>query len=78
MTELCKDCADAQEPLKTPTHLVHPEHGAPMVFDIFSIAVCPSCSAIWFRDRKCAVLMERTPPKRATAVRSEGESHRSG
>lgn len=73
MPELCKDCTDAQDPLKAPMHLVHPEHGALMVFDIFGIAVCPSCIAIWFRDRKGAVLItERKPPKRATVVPVKG------
>lgn len=49
-------------------HLVHPEHGAHMVFDIHGVAVCPSCNAMWFRDRKGAVLLrERKRPKRALA-----------
>ena len=68
-----KDCTDAQEPLKTPMHLVHPEHGAAMVFDIFGMAVCPSCSAIWYHDHKGTVLLdERKPPKRATPVPVKG------
>ena len=59
MTELCKDCSSViANPLSTPMHLVHPEHGAHM-FDSFDVAVCPSCSTRWFRDHKGAVRMER-------------------
>jgi len=70
MTKLCKDCADAlKDRLKTPMHLVHPEHGKFMVFDIYGMAVCPSCSAIWYRDHKGTVLLnDRKPPKRAMPV----------
>lgn len=67
--KLCKSCIAAQEPLKTPMDLVHPEQGARMVFDIFGMAVCPSCAAIWYRDHKGTVLLdERKPPKRAPTV----------
>jgi hypothetical protein len=52
-----------------PMHLVHPEHGKFMVFDIYGMAVCPSCAAIWYRDHKGTVLLkERKPPKRATPM----------
>jgi hypothetical protein len=67
MTKLCKDCADALKgPFNAPMHLVHPEHSAAMVFDIYGVAMCLSCTAIWYRDQKGVVLLnERKPPKRA-------------
>jgi hypothetical protein len=50
-------------------HLVHPEHGALMVFNISGVAVCPACRAMWYRDRKGVMLLnERKPPKRAAPV----------
>ena len=73
MTKFCKDCIAAQEPLRTPMHLVHPEHSKFMVFDIYGMAVCPTCSAIWHRDHKGVVLLnERKPPKRAVPVPVKG------
>lgn len=74
MNKLCEHCTDTlEDPLKTPMHLVHPEHGAAMVFDIFGMAVCPSCAAIWHRDHKgTALLNERKPPKRARPVPVKG------
>ena len=79
MTRLCKGCTDAQEPLKTLTYLVQPEHGAAMVFDIFGMAVCPTCAAIWYRDHNGTILLnEWKPPKRATTVLLKGAGRRSG
>ena len=74
MPKLCKDCADAlEDPLRTPMHLVHPEHGKFMVFDIYGMAVCPTCAAIWYRDNTGTVLLDkRKSPKRATPVPVRG------
>jgi putative SOS response-associated peptidase YedK len=71
----CKECdRAAHDPaFSNPMHLVHPEHGKFMVFDIYGMAVCPTCSAIWYRDHKGTVLLnERKPPKRAMPVPVKG------
>jgi len=64
--KLCADCdRAAHDPyFSNPMHLVHPEHGKFMVFDIYGMAVRPSCAAIC-RDHKGVVLLERKPPKQA-------------
>jgi hypothetical protein len=33
------------------THLVHPEHGKPMVFNAWGLAVCPDCGGAWHLGR---------------------------
>lgn len=69
--KLCPACDRAahDSAVSNPMHLVRPEHGTAMVFDIYGMAVCPSCSAIWYRDHKGMVLLsERKPPGRAPAV----------
>jgi len=75
VTKLCADCdRAAHDPaFSNPMHLVHPEHGKFMVFDIYGMAVCPTCSAIWYRDHKGTVLLnERKPPKRAMPAPVKG------
>src|SRR5258706_9086841 len=56
---LCLDCdrAPHDPAFGNPMHLIHPERGAAMVFDIYGMAVCPTCSAIWYRDHKGTVLL---------------------
>jgi hypothetical protein len=51
MSSPCDECViTADHPhFRFPTHLVHPEHGKPMVFNVWSIAVCPDCGAAWHR-----------------------------
>lgn len=46
---LCDTCVIALEHphFRFPTHLVHPEHGKPMVWSIAGEAVCPDCGATW-------------------------------
>jgi hypothetical protein len=50
---LCARCRRAKhDPLfRFPAHLVHPEHGAHMVFDVRGEAICPECGARWRRLR---------------------------
>lgn len=45
----CDDCIyTAEHPIfRFPTHLVHPEHGKAMCFDVRGEAVCPDCGAVW-------------------------------
>ena len=44
-----------------------------MVFDIYGMAVCPACTAIWYRDHKgTRLLHERKPPKRAMPMQIKG------
>ena len=33
-----------------PSHLVHVETGEHMLFDIYGLAVCPTCRTLWRRD----------------------------
>jgi hypothetical protein len=58
---LCDTCTYHHDhPLfRFPTHLVHPEHGKPMVFDVRGLAMCPdeNCRAIWHRGCDNAVSM---------------------
>ena len=35
------------EHLIVPTHVVHPEHGKRMTFDVRGEAVCPTCGTRW-------------------------------
>ena len=72
--KLFPDCdRAAHDPaFSNPMHLVHPEHGAAMVFDIFGMAVCATCGTRWMRERNHVVLVERKPPKRATPVVVKG------
>jgi hypothetical protein len=56
--------------LKTPMHLVHPEHGAAMVFDIYGMAVCPSCrSDLVSRSQGHGTAQRADAAKRAMPVR---------
>jgi hypothetical protein len=47
----CSVCLtiDADPNFRFPTHLVHPEHGKRMVFNVWCIATCPDCGAAWHR-----------------------------
>jgi hypothetical protein len=60
MKTRCDDCVVASEDpiFNTPTHLVHPEHGRSMVFDVYCEAVCPDCGSVWRRgaDNKVVLL----------------------
>lgn len=59
--KLCSACKRARDdPLfRFPNHLVHPEHGKPMVFDVYGIALCPDCGARWRRGGDNAVVLVR-------------------
>src|SRR4051794_6520802 len=57
------------------THLVHPEHRKPHVFDIRSEAICPTCGtrwrgALWGRARDC--LARRVKQRRLRILASVG------
>ena len=46
-TELCADCDDAvRNPSRMPIHLVHPQGGELMLFDIYGNATCPACGVM--------------------------------
>lgn len=49
--KLCRICRAVNEsPIRlSPGHLVHPEHGKPMVYDVRSRAKCPDCGTLWYR-----------------------------
>ena len=49
MKPLCPPCLTARDDphYRFPLHLVHPEHGKRMVFDVRGQAVCPDCRALW-------------------------------
>lgn len=50
---ICDACAYVRDhPIRFPTHLVHPEHGKPLVFDVRSEAVCPDCGTRWRRSNR--------------------------
>jgi hypothetical protein len=45
----CDECAlTLHHPhYRFPQHLVHSEHGKPMVFDVRGEAVCRGCNTVW-------------------------------
>lgn len=46
---VCDPCLVARDHpfFRFPLHLVHPEHGKRMVFDVRGEAVCPECRTRW-------------------------------
>ena len=45
-TVLCRACAIVRDQrLIHPTHVVHPVTGEPRLFDVYGIALCPTCGA---------------------------------
>src|SRR6266404_5545637 len=59
--KLCVKCIAARDDkfFKRPAHLVHPQQSKLTAFDTYGIAVCPTCGAIWHRDRNRTVLFKR-------------------
>jgi hypothetical protein len=57
MRNLCSPCGEIHDrPLACfPAHLVHPEDGTRMVWDVRGLAVCPECGAIWRFTRQNTV-----------------------
>jgi len=56
---LCDACTTARDqPYMTPGHLVHPLDGEPMLFDVRSEAVCPTCGSRWRRTLNVVTLVE--------------------
>jgi len=43
---LCISCRQVEVGSRPP-HVVHPKHGAPLVFDVYGMAICPTCGARW-------------------------------
>jgi hypothetical protein len=61
-TKLCVKCETARDDklfFSAPAHLVRPKQSKLAVFDRYGMAVCPTCGAIWHRDRNRSVLVER-------------------
>ncbi len=58
--KLCELCRKAStDPLfRNPRHLVNPQTGELMLFDIHGKAVCPDCGAVWHRLRNDLKLVE--------------------
>jgi hypothetical protein len=60
--KLCAPCSLAANDryYRFPIHLVHPEHGKRMVFDVRSEAVCPECRTHWRsqRDNRVEIAVE--------------------
>lgn len=56
--KLCKPCRTAcNDPhYRFPNHLVHPEHGKLMVFDVYGLEICPTCRAVWHSRRDNTVV----------------------
>ena len=56
---LCRACIIVRDqPIMKPRHLVHPETGDLMLFDVRSEAVCPTCGARYRRTLNVIVLVE--------------------
>ena len=56
---LCRMCVIVRDQaIMTPRHLVHPLTGVPMLFDVRSEAVCPTCGARWRRMLNVIKLVE--------------------
>lgn len=51
----CGTCVEtANDPLfNTPLHVVHPERGTPLLYDVRGVAVCRTCRAVWYRAWGC-------------------------
>ena len=64
--KLCADCDRAVRDAKfrNTIHLTHPKRRAPMVFNTWGEAICPSCGARWRRAHNDAVLVPRKPLRR--------------
>jgi hypothetical protein len=57
--KLCEACiANVMASFGFPAHLVHPETGQHMMFDVHSHAKCPVCGAMWWRTHRRMKLME--------------------
>jgi hypothetical protein len=56
-TDPCDICVYHRDHLlyRHPQHLIHPEHGKPMVWDIYGEAVCPDCNTRWRSKRDNSV-----------------------
>jgi uncharacterized Zn-finger protein len=56
---LCARCVIVRDqPIMTPTHLVHPMTGDLMPFDVRGEAVCPTCGARYRRTLNVIALVE--------------------
>jgi hypothetical protein len=66
MLELCDPCAFVQDHpfFRFPTHLVHPEHGKRMVWDVPGETVCPDCSTVWRSLRDNTISIAASSPSR--------------
>jgi len=57
--EVCKVCIEnVMASFGYPAHLVHPETGKHMMFDLQRHAKCPVCGAMWLRTRRRMKLIE--------------------
>jgi hypothetical protein len=58
---LCVTCIRTRDDphFRFPTHLVHPEHGKHMTWDVRGEAVCPHCTTRWRskRDNSVEILL---------------------
>jgi hypothetical protein len=54
MEKLCEPCTIVNEhPLGlAPRHVVNPHTGKRLVYDVYGLALCPTCGAVWHRDTR--------------------------
>ncbi len=57
MPKLCVTCIRTRDDpvFRFPMHVVHPEHGKPLVFDVRGEAICPDCGTRWRSKRDNSV-----------------------